>query len=324
MTSILYIVPYFGTFPKMFPVWLNSCKNNPTVDWLIFTDDKQEYDYPKNVKVVYTTFELIRTKIQHLFEYKICLDLPYKLCDYKVCYGEAFKEYLVGYDFWGFCDIDLIWGDIRSILADDIFAKYDKIGYQGHSTLMRNNEYINGIFRKNIASETIKDYLQSPNSCFTDEDYINRLFKYYKIPCYQDKTFANLSSLVYNFKLNQIEKADSKKNKYLIFSYENGKLYRISTFNNRIYKDEFMYIHFLKRNIDVFTEGNLDDFLIIPNKLICREMVDVDFIKRTNAPHYISFAWQHFRTNAYKLNYKTIIPIIIKKIKVYFVLCTKY
>ena len=42
MTTILYIVPYFGKFPRLFPVWLHSCANNPTVNWLILTDDKRD------------------------------------------------------------------------------------------------------------------------------------------------------------------------------------------------------------------------------------------------------------------------------------------
>lgn len=324
MKKVLYIIPYFGSFPKIFPIWLNSCKNNPTINWLIFTDDRTKYRYPQNVKVIYTTFDSVRAKIQNIFSYKICLESPYKLCDYKVCYGEVFNEYIAGYDFWGFCDIDLIWGNIRSVLTDDVFDKYDKIGYQGHSTLMRNTDYINSIFRKNIFKETIQDYLQSKDSCFTDEDFINRLFEYYNIPYYSEKTFANLSSLVYNFKLNHIEKYDLKKNKDFIFSYENGQLYRYSTINKQIYKDNFMYIHFLKRHMDVLVNENSDDFLIVPNKLIDKCKIDSEFIKNANAPHYFSFALKHFRANAYKLNYKTIIPIFIKKIRGYFTLFTKY
>ena len=57
MYSIAYVVPYFGKFPKGFQFWLLSCKCNPSIDWLIFTDDKTPYDYPENVKVTYWTFD---------------------------------------------------------------------------------------------------------------------------------------------------------------------------------------------------------------------------------------------------------------------------
>ena len=41
---------------------------------------------------------------------------PYKLCDYKPVYGLIFDEDLQDYDFWGHCDVDLIFGDIRKFI----------------------------------------------------------------------------------------------------------------------------------------------------------------------------------------------------------------
>lgn len=107
MTTILYIVPYFGKFPRLFPVWLHSCANNPTVNWLILTDDKRDFCYPANVKVEYTTFAAVRERIQKLFDFEINLSHPYKLCDFKITYGLAFADYLKGYDFGEFVTLIL-------------------------------------------------------------------------------------------------------------------------------------------------------------------------------------------------------------------------
>ena len=54
---------------------------------------------PKNVKVIKSTFEDIRNIIQSKFDFKIILDQPYKLCDYKPSYGYVFEEYIKEYDF---------------------------------------------------------------------------------------------------------------------------------------------------------------------------------------------------------------------------------
>ena len=62
MYKIAYVVPFFGKFPKGFEFWLLSCKCNPTIDWLIFTDDQTPYDYPENVKVTYFSFEKMKEK----------------------------------------------------------------------------------------------------------------------------------------------------------------------------------------------------------------------------------------------------------------------
>lgn len=99
MKKVLYIIPYFGKFPTLFPLWLESCRYNPTINWIIFTDDKTVYDYPDNIKVIYTTFREIRKKIQELYDFPISLEKPYKLCDYKVAYGDMFSNYIDGYDF---------------------------------------------------------------------------------------------------------------------------------------------------------------------------------------------------------------------------------
>ena len=44
---------------------------------------------------------------------QVTLDRPYKLCDFKPAYGFIFGEYLKEYDYWGHCDIDIVWGDLR-------------------------------------------------------------------------------------------------------------------------------------------------------------------------------------------------------------------
>lgn len=41
MKSIALVIPYFGKFKDYYKFWLQSCANNPTVDFFIFTDDLQ-------------------------------------------------------------------------------------------------------------------------------------------------------------------------------------------------------------------------------------------------------------------------------------------
>ena len=184
MNSICYVVPYFGTLPKTsFRLWLKSCKANPTVNWIIFTDDKTEYDYPDNVKVYYTTLDEIRERFQSFYDFPIVLDRGWKLCDYKIAYGEIFEKELKGYDFWGNCDIDLMWGNIRKFYTDEILEKYDKIGYQAHSTLYKNTPEVNKRYR------TVIDGLDNYKMAFSeseghafDEVGIEEIYKKLNIP----------------------------------------------------------------------------------------------------------------------------------------------
>ena len=123
MKKICLISVYFGKLPKYFQLWLDSCKGNPNVDFLVFIDDRTEFRYPDNVKRYFMSFEEVRTRFQLLFDFKIQLNTPYKLCDYKPAYGEAFIDYIDGYDFWGYCDIDIIWGDIRKYITEEKLSK---------------------------------------------------------------------------------------------------------------------------------------------------------------------------------------------------------
>ena len=50
-TKVAFIVPYFGRFPSNFQLWLNSCAWNTDFYWLVFTDDRTCYNYPKNVSI---------------------------------------------------------------------------------------------------------------------------------------------------------------------------------------------------------------------------------------------------------------------------------
>ena len=56
MKKIVFICPYFGSFPNYFNLTLKSIEYNKTIDWLIITDIKEKYDYPDNVKVINMSF----------------------------------------------------------------------------------------------------------------------------------------------------------------------------------------------------------------------------------------------------------------------------
>ena len=57
MKSVILICPFFGMLPKeYFQIILNSCRNNDSINWLLITNDKTKYNFPRNVKVIYETW----------------------------------------------------------------------------------------------------------------------------------------------------------------------------------------------------------------------------------------------------------------------------
>lgn len=136
LSKIVVILPYFGEFPNYFDFFLQSCASNPTIDFLIISNRKIDCD-AGNIHVENCSFEAFRQLVMDHFSYPVTLDKPYKLCDFKSYYGMILADQVKEYDFWGFCDCDLIFGDIRRFLTEDILTTHDFIFDMGQFQLHR-------------------------------------------------------------------------------------------------------------------------------------------------------------------------------------------
>lgn len=260
MKRIAFISIYIGKLPEYFSLWLGSCRNNPTVDFIFFTDDNSEYDYPKNVYVNYITFDEIKEIIQKHFDFTVCIETTYKLCDFRPAYGEIFKDYLKNYEFWGHCDIDLIWGDIRYFITDDILDKYIKVYVHGHCSLYKNIEEVNKMYRI-LKCNTCKDYKEvytnKTNMCFDERPGIFKIMKENGISIYDNPDFADLDYSRAKFKILRRSEFDKTVN---IFLFKDGKVYLL---NDKI-TEEFLYVHFQKRKIEIENIGQREFYMISP------------------------------------------------------------
>lgn len=319
--SICYFIPYFGKLPQGFPMWLLSCSANKTVNWILMTDDKTEYHYPPNVRVIYCSFEDVKKRIQKFYSFPIVLDRPWKLCDYRPAYGEIFADELSGYDFWGHCDMDLIWGDIRQFITDDILDQYDKIGFQGHSTLYRNTSEVNARYQTVLEGElTYQDIFQSSYGHCFDEDLINKIYQKLNIQYYTGINFAHFDPLTNSFFLEYFPVEDNYKNRRQVFVWEDGKIKRYYLHNKIIYSDEeFMYLHTFKRPIVYKADNYAADkiYVMYPDVLkeIRREDLTYNFINRKGKcsalRYYVTFAYNYRK----KLTIKNVIGSFLNKTK---------
>ena len=144
------ILPYFGKFKNYFDMFLMSCAVNNKINWLVISDQH----CPKkcdNVQWINMEFKEFKNLIQKKFDFSISLNKPYKLCDYKPTYGYVLEEYIKEYDYWGYCDCDLIFGNLNKILVPLLNEYYDKLFAAGHLTIYKNNKKNNRRFmKKNI------------------------------------------------------------------------------------------------------------------------------------------------------------------------------
>ncbi|MGO4946887.1 DUF6625 family protein [Blautia sp. Sow4_E7] len=306
MNKIAFIIPYFGKFNNYFQLFLKSCKMNPTVTWLIFTDDKTDYQYPPNVKVVYTEFKTIQQRIRNKFDFAVSIERPYKLCDYRPTYGYIFEDYLKDFDYWGYCDCDLIWGNIRKYICDDILEGYDKIGVYGHCAIFKNTYEINRLFMSSLNGELIyKEVLADVRNHSFDEEYnnsINNIFITNGLRVFEGLKIANIymkSSFFRLVNMNSEHKYEVESRVRGFFVWNDGNLERYYVDNGKINKEEFLYIHMQSRKMK--NKVNEERFKIIPNSFENIEkypIVDDDFYK---------IKTYHFNTHYWKLRSRNLV-----------------
>lgn len=178
--SVALILHYYGKLPNYFPLWLKSAGANPNFTFMIFSDiDFSSYNVPANVKIFPMTFDEIKRLVSLYLDFEFVLNNSYKFCDYRPLYGLIFHEYLEGYDFWGYVDSDVIWGDIGKFITDDILGKYDKLYRLGHLTIYRNTEEINTFALHKLPGWNIsyKDvYRTNMHMCFEEALLPENLF----------------------------------------------------------------------------------------------------------------------------------------------------
>lgn len=269
----VFILPYFGKFPEYFPLYLFSCGWNKDFEWLIITDDRTCYQYPDNVHVIYMTFHQLYELIQSKFDFQISLDRPHKLCDYRPAYGYIFRDYIKKYDFWGHCDPDCIWGDLKQFVTPDLLMKYDKIFTHGHLTLYRNTCENNMRFTLPCRgeSEYYKKVFSLPESFIFDEQYIksiNNIFEDNHFLLWTQNVVADISPYHTNFRLDIYnhgkKEYESEVVRKQIFFWDKGHLKRVYLSNKMQVTEEFAYIHLQKRKMKSVELESRISFLITP------------------------------------------------------------
>ena len=151
--EVCLIFPYFGEWPGWFTYYLRSCEPNANIDFLFFSEILPPEHYPANVKFIFLTKERFIHLVRGKLDVQITLKNSYKLCEFKPAYGKIFEDYIEPYTFWGYGDIDLLYGDLNKFLSCEILDKYEIISphinfIPGHFCILRNIPEIVNLFSR--------------------------------------------------------------------------------------------------------------------------------------------------------------------------------
>lgn len=149
MNKIALIIPYFTAYP---PIWLNlnfyTCSKQSNIDFVYFTDcDEIIYLASKYSNIIChkISFEDYCNNVSNRLGLAFHPQHAYKLCDLKPFYGFIHEDILKQYDFWGYGDNDLVYGNLEVLTSDNMLSSYDVITTMseriaGHFAIFRNNE----------------------------------------------------------------------------------------------------------------------------------------------------------------------------------------
>lgn len=289
MEKIAVISVYYGKLPPYYRLWLRSCEYNPTIDFYIVTDISIE-DLPENVRIINMPLSSFRSLAEEKLGRAVELEKPYKLCDYKPLYGMILSDYLRDYDYWGHCDMDLMFGDLRSFFNKYKLNEYHRFLHLGHLSLYCNTPECNQFYKLPGSRCGNWEYVVStPKNCLFDEwSGIYGIFHENKLPMFEERVFADISMIYARFRLA----LDDPNYDQQVFYWEDGKVYRSYWLDGKEHREEFIYIHFKKRHFskESFDASTTKAFFIGPDGFTEKEgPARIEDVERINPFHGAAF-----------------------------------
>ena len=149
------LVLYFGRWPRFFRFFLETCRHNPQFDFIIIGDcgKPEGAGIPPNCSFLPMTLKDLSRRASAALGLRIELTYAYKVCDLKPALGRIFEQELMGYEFWGYSDIDVLFGNMGAFLTPEVRAAHDALFVRKEYTtgslfLMRNMPAVNDLFRR--------------------------------------------------------------------------------------------------------------------------------------------------------------------------------
>ena len=253
---LIMLMPYFGQWPEWIELFVESCKWNPGVHWRFYTDCGEPENKAANVAYVHLSFADYKALVRERLGITFDPPAPYKLCDLRPCLAYIHERDVADFPFFGYGDVDVIYGNIRRFYTDKVLARANVLSTHperlaGHFAVLRNTR----VFRH--AFERIPNYrtlLEQPQHAAMDESHftavfhppaakphgLRRLVDYFD-PCRRGLLFVERYSTV----LSPRGWHDGTMNYPQKWYWRRGRLT-----NERDGEREFLYLHFMRWQSD--------------------------------------------------------------------------
>lgn len=240
MNNICIIIPFYGKWPPYLNLFLSGVRSNShIIDIHFFTDlNLDSYDISENIFIHDFSFERIKILFEEKIGCPINLTNPYKLCDLKPTYGFVFSEFIAKYNFWGFGDIDLVYGNLESYLNKSRLDQFNVISgrekwLSGCLSILKNERKTTTLFFKS------SDY----QNIFNTEEYLG---------------FDEISKCWEEIKaVDSIIKINLPYDNFTLLLYKEKLAGQLTMFSKNVFKESINNKGYLKiKDDNIFDEKN--------------------------------------------------------------------
>jgi hypothetical protein len=243
---------YLGQMPDYFSFVARTMSYNEHIEWMIFTDSISESVHIyANVQLLPITINELCSRLEGAGGIKPNITQYHQICSFRPVYGLAFADYFKSYDFWGHCDLDVIYGDLLHFLTPSIFEQNDRVLCRGHLSFYRNVPEVNRAFLLR-APQTISHlqmFIRPDHAQFDEWKGIHRIMRYHGFRQYHAELCADISTPT-RYKNTRFTATELANYRDQIFYWWQGKAFRAYLHREGgMLDDEVLYIHFQKRKL---------------------------------------------------------------------------
>lgn len=147
------LIPYIGKLPLGFRHFVHSASFVKGAEFLFLTDNPRSAPSYPNFRVIPFSLSEFNARAKQAVGCELGSNHSMKICDFRPAFGLIFADLFRGSDFWGYCDTDVMFGNIATYVEPGFLSQYDVISMNanylsGSFTLWRNDANVNRLFEQ--------------------------------------------------------------------------------------------------------------------------------------------------------------------------------
>lgn len=112
LQPLVVMTVFFGPLPPWTPLTLHSMAANDRVRFVIVGDARPPDVLPPNVRFETIAYDAMQVRLSQLAGRRVAYDNTYKANDIKPVLPALYPEALRGFEWWGWADLDVVFGDL--------------------------------------------------------------------------------------------------------------------------------------------------------------------------------------------------------------------